>query len=144
MIGLSAGQTKSKYACAEPKPESICTPANTCGSATQTCVVDIRKDANGATVEPSTSERKKNKPFCVKAGTKVQFTSSSKNTGFVVDFGPNFPFTPADESIQGGGKKPVEVEAAKAGCYKYSAGACVSGAIYGMCGNTAAEMIILK
>ena len=32
--------------------------------------------------------------------------------------------------------------AKKAGCYKYSAGACMSGAIYGMCGTANAELII--
>jgi hypothetical protein len=35
------------------------------------------------------------------------------------------------------------VTAVKAGCYKYSAGACISGAIQGMCGSAAAEAIIL-
>jgi hypothetical protein len=35
------------------------------------------------------------------------------------------------------------VTARKAGCYKYSAGACISGAIRGMCGSGEAEAIIL-
>jgi hypothetical protein len=35
---------------------------------------------------------KSNKPFCIKAGTSVTFFSSAKDTGFIVDFGPNSPF----------------------------------------------------
>jgi hypothetical protein len=32
--------------------------------------------------------------------------------------------------------------AKKPGCFKYSAGACQSGAIYGMCGTADAELIV--
>ena len=144
LVGMASAQKKSKYACAEAKPESLCTADNTCGSASQTCVVDITKDGQGANVYPNTPDKKKNKLFCVKAGTKVQFMTSKKNTGFVVDFGPNFPFEPVDESIIGGSKKSVEETATKPGCYNFSAGACVSGATYGMCGNTNEEMVVLK
>jgi hypothetical protein len=59
-----------------------------------------------------------------------------------VDFGSSSPFG-SDEAIIGGAKRPVSVTAREAGCYKYSAGACISGAIQGMCGSAAAEAIIL-
>jgi hypothetical protein len=143
LAGLASAQKKSQYACAEAKPETLCTPQNTCGSATQTCVIDIRKTGNAASVQASTPDKEKNKVFCIKEGTRVQFTSSSKNTGFVVDFGPKFPFEPMDESIIGGSNKPVEVTATAPGCYNFSAGACVSGATYGMCGNANAEAVIV-
>jgi hypothetical protein len=32
--------------------------------------------------------------------------------------------------------------ARKPGCYKYSAGACMSGAIYGMCGEANVQLIV--
>ena len=73
----------------------------------------------------------------------MEFEATSKNTGFVLDFGPNSPFD-KDESIVGGSKKPDSAVAKNPGCYKYSAGACYAGALSGMCGTTTAEMIITK
>jgi hypothetical protein len=142
-VGMAQAQKKSKYACTEPNPESLCSAANTCGSATTPCTVQIKKDGQGATVTPSIPDAKKNKVFCVKTGTKMNFEAKSKNTGFVVDFGPSSPFDKED-SIVGGSSKPDSAVAKNAGCYKYSAGACVSGAIYGMCGTQIAEMVITK
>jgi hypothetical protein len=78
----------------------------------------------------------------MKVGTTVTFMSSNKNTGFVLDFGPKSPFDP-DDPIIGGGKNQVTEKAKNAGCYKYSVGACYSGATYGMCGNSSAEAIIV-
>ncbi len=72
----------------------------------------------------------------MKTGTTIVWSSTQKNTGFVVDFGSSSPFTP-DDAIVGGAKHPVSVTAMKAGCYKYSAGACISGEIQGMCGSGA-------
>jgi len=57
--------------------------------------------------------------------------------------GPTSPFDPPDD-IVGGSNKAVTVVAKTPGCYKFSAGACLSGAIYGMCGNSNAELIITK
>jgi hypothetical protein len=59
-----------------------------------------------------------------------------------VDFGPADPFAQGG-TIIGGSDRSVSVVAKKPGCYKYSAGACVSGAIYGMCGNANAEVIVV-
>ena len=91
-VNMVDTQKKSKYACTEPNPESLCSAANTCGSATTPCTVQIKKDGQGATVTPSIPDAKKNKVFCVKTGTKMNFEAKSKNTGFVVDFDPSSPF----------------------------------------------------
>jgi hypothetical protein len=66
--------------------------------------------------------------------------SRSKNVGFVVDFGPSSPFEQG--TIIGGSDRQVSAVAKNPGCHKFSAGACVSGAIYGMCGQTNAEIIV--
>ena len=137
-----AEKNKSKYACSEPKPETLCNAANTCGSASSPCTVNVNKDGGSASATASISDPKKNALFCVKAGTQVVWMSSNKNTGFVVDFGPDTPFEPND-SIIGGGKNQVTVQAKRPGCFKYSVGACFSGATYGMCGNSSTEAIVL-
>jgi hypothetical protein len=131
-----------KYACAEPNPQSICNAGNTCGSASRPCKVDVKRDDYGASATPAIPGAKGNSTFCVKTGTTIIWESTQKNTGFVVDFGSASPFG-SDDAIIGGAQKPVSVTAGKAGCYKYSAGACISGEIQGMCGSSAAEAIIL-
>jgi plastocyanin len=131
-----------KYACAEPNPQSICNAGNTCGSASSPCTVDVKRADYGASATPAIPGAKGNTTFCVKTGTTIIWESTQKNTGFVVDFGSASPFG-SDDAIIGGAQKPVSVTAVKAGCYKYSAGACISGEIQGMCGSSAAEAIIL-
>jgi hypothetical protein len=42
----SEAQKKRKYVCDEAQPESMCTAANTCGSASAPCTVDITKAGN--------------------------------------------------------------------------------------------------
>ena len=139
----NAQSKKSKYACDEPNPESLCNASNTCSAAGQ-CSVDIKRSGmNAATATPGFPKAKGNSLFCVKAGTTVTFQSSSKGTGFIVDFGPSSPFDPPD-TIIGGAQKPVQVVAKRPGCFKYSAGACYSGATNGMCGSGAAEAIVMK
>jgi plastocyanin len=130
-----------KYLCTEPNPQSICNADNTCGSSSVPCVVDIKRTAAEASATPSIPKAKANMPFCVKVGTTVTWKSVSKNTGFVVDFGPDSPFEPAG-AIIGGSDRAVSSVVKKKGCYKYSAGACVSGAIYGMCGSVETELVI--
>jgi hypothetical protein len=49
---------------------------------------------------------------------------------------------PVSRTGAGGPIHPVLVAAVKTGCYKYSAGACMSGATHGMCGATTAEVIV--
>jgi hypothetical protein len=142
LVGLASAQKKGKYVCDEPNPESLCTAANTCPASG--CSVDIKRDGmNSATATPSLPKAKGNSLFCVKEGTAVTFQTSSKGTGFIVDFGPSSPFDPPD-TIIGGAKKPVEVTAKRTGCFKYSSGACYSGATYGMCGSGTAEAIVIK
>jgi hypothetical protein len=142
LAGVSRAQSKGKYVCDEPNPQSLCNAANTC-SASGPCTVDIkRKGMSGATATPGFPKAKENSLFCVKEGATVTFQSSSKGTGFVVDFGPSSPFDPPD-AIIGGSQKPVSVMAKRPGCFKYSAGACYSGATYGMCGSGTAEAIVI-
>lgn len=143
LASAAQAQKKGKYACDEPNPESLCTAANTCGGGGSPCNVDVNRTANGAAAKASIQSPKDNALFCVKVGTTVTFTSSQKNTGFLVDFGPNSPFDPPD-AINGGSKAPASVTAARPGCFKYSAGACSSGAIYGMCKTAQAEAIVVK
>lgn len=131
------------YACVEPNAESLCNAANTCGGNGGACSVDVKRDNYGTAVTPNISGAKKNQLFCVKAGTQVNFDTSSKNTGYVLDFGPKSPFD-REDSIIGGTKKPDSATAKNPGCYRFSAGACVSGAIYGMCKSQMAEMVVTK
>ncbi len=131
-----------KYACSEPDPASMCTPANTCGSATTPCIVDVKRTADSASATPNIPGAKANSTFCVKVGTKVIWKSTSKNVGFVVDPSDASPFDPAG-AIIGGSDRARTVVAKRPGCFKYSAGACVSGAIYGMCDSANAEVIVI-
>jgi len=136
------GKGKTQYACDEPNPASLCNAGNTCGSASTPCSVDVKKDGKGATATPSIPGAKGNSLFCVQKGTTVTWTSSNKNTGFLIDFGPDSPFDYTG-SLIGGASKPVSVIAEKEGCYKYSVGGCYPGAIYGMCGSGAAEAVVI-
>jgi plastocyanin len=133
---------KSKYACSEPNPASLCTASNTCGSSSESCSVDVKRSTNSASATPSIQHAKGNSTFCVKAGTTVVWKSDTKHQGFIVDMGPNSPFS--TEDIIGGSDKSVTVVAKTPGCYKYSVGACLSGAIYGMCGNSTAELVVVQ
>jgi len=90
---------------------------------------------------PSISGAKPNKAFCIKTGTTVTFTSSSKDTGFVLDFGASNPFD-HQGAVMGGADRPVTVTAKHPGCYTYSVGACTAGTVYGMCGEDVAQLII--
>jgi hypothetical protein len=138
-----AQNNKSKYACSESNPASICSAGNTCGSPSQPCSVDVKRTPNAASATPGIPGAKENSTFCVKVGTRVTWKSDTKHQGFIVDMGPTSPFDPPDD-IVGGSSKPVTVKAKNPGCYKFSAGACLSGAIYGMCGNGTAELVIIK
>ena len=139
---VSAQSKGSKYACSEASPAQLCNANNTCGSASTPCVVDVKRTASAASATADIQNAKSNALFCVKAGTTVQWKSTGKNIGFVVDMGPASPFDPAG-AIIGGSDRSVSVVAKKTGCYKYSAGACMSGAIYGMCGTGYAKLIVV-
>jgi len=138
----TAQSKSSKYACSEAKPAQLCTAANTCGSASAPCSVDVKRTADSASSTPSIPNAKNGALFCVKVGTTVQWKSTGRNIGFVVDLGATSPFEPGG-AIMGGTERAISVVAKTPGCYKYSAGACMSGAIYGMCGETNAELVII-
>jgi hypothetical protein len=138
------GSKNNKYLCSETNPGSMCNASTTCGSSSSPCVVNVKRSSNAASATPNIPDAKGNAPFCVKVGTTVTWQSGSKNTGFVLDFGPSSPFDVPDGTIIGGADRPISVVAKKAGCYKYSVGACVSGAIYGMCGSSNAELVVTE
>ena len=135
-------QGGKKYVCLEPNPETMCNATTTCGSASAPCTVDVKRTAQAASVTPDIPNAKSNRPFCVKVGTTVTWKSSSKNTGFVLDFGPTSPFDQG--TIIGGSDRSISAVAKNAGCHKFSAGACVSGTIYGMCGNADTEIVVIS
>lgn len=135
-------QKRSKYVCDEPQPETRCNEANTCGSPSSPCTIDVTRSANSANVMPGIRSTKNNQLFCIKAGTTVVWKSSNKNNGFMVSFGTDSPFDP-DDPIMGGGKKQVRTIASTPGCYKYDAGAFRSGTVYGMSGGSKSELVIL-
>jgi len=127
--------------CAQPNPHSLCTPANTCGSSG--CTLDVTRTASSSSLKPTAPGAQSDKPICVAAGTKVEWQSTEKNTGFIVDQSNGVPFEPAGAIIGGSGKSTSTV-ATKEGCYTLSYGACKSGAIYGMCQENSATIIITK
>ena len=135
-------QKKSKYACDEPQPENMCNAANTCGSTSSTCTIDVTRAAYSANVKPDIPNAKNNQLFCIKAGTTVVWMSSNKNNGFMVSFGSDSPFDP-DGPIRGGGQKSAKTVASTPGCYKYDVGAFRSGTVYGMSSGSQPELVIL-
>jgi plastocyanin len=135
-------QKKSKYVCDERQPESMCSAANTCGSASSPCTIDVTRSASSANVKPGIPNARNNQFFCIKAGTAVVWMTSNKNNGFMVSFGTDSPFDP-DNPIMGGAKKQVKMTASTPGCYKYDAGAFRSGTVYGMSGGSKPELVIL-
>ena len=147
ITGYLSGDEKKKKtikddACSASNPASICAAANTCGSASTPCSIDIKRSQGSfATATPSIPGAKSNKPFCIKVGTSVTFMSTSKNTGVVIDFGATSPFD-NDGAVQGGAANPITVVAKRAGCYTYSVGACTAGTIYGMCGQADVQFIV--
>jgi plastocyanin len=138
----TAQAQKGKYVCQEKQPETMCTAANTCGSASSPCTIDISRSANSANVKAGVSNAKNDQFFCVKAGTTVVWKSSNKNHGFMVSFGTDSPFDP-DTPIMGGGMKAVRTTASTPGCYKYDVGAFRAGTVYGMSGGDKGEFVIL-
>jgi len=137
----TAQSKNSKLACSEANPAQLCNGANVCGTASSPCTVDVKRTANAASITPGVPNAKSNSLFCVKAGTTVEWKSTGRDIGFVVDMGTTSPFQPGG-AIIGGTDRTVSVVAKTPGCYKFSAGACMSGAIYGMCGQATSEIVI--
>jgi plastocyanin len=136
-------QKKNRYACDDDEQhESVCNAANTCGSSSSPCTVDVTRSANSANVKPGIPSAKNNQLFCIKAGTTVVWMSSNKHNGFLVSFGSDSPFDP-DGPIVGGANKPITTKATTPGCYKYDVGAFRSGTVYGMSGGNRPKLVIL-
>ena len=145
ITGYPGGKEKKKPkndVCSSSTPGSICNAANTCGSAASACEVDIKRSGgDSASATPNIPGAKENAPFCMKAGTTITFKSTSKDTGFLLDFGTSSPFD-SGAAITGGADRPISVVAKKPGCYTYSVGACTAGTVYGMCGEDAAQFVV--
>ena len=142
LLACGLAQAKSKYVCDEPNPESMCNAANTCGSASAPCTIDITKAGESSNVKPGIPNAKNNQFFCINKGTTVVWMTSNKNTGFMISFGTDSPFDP-DDPIIGGANKQITVKANTPGCFKYDAGAFYPGATYGMGGGSKPELVIL-
>jgi plastocyanin len=138
----AAHSQNSKDVCADPSPAQMCTAANTCGSASSPCSVDVKRTADAASSTPSIPKAKGNSLFCVNAGTTVTWKSTDKGDGFVVDFGSSSPFDPSG-AIRGGSARSVSVVAKGTGCFKYSVSACHPGETYGMCGTANPVLIVV-
>ena len=139
----SANDKKSKATvCSNPHPEQLCTAANTCGAGGTTCELEVRRadGGTGASVKPNVEKFSNNDVICIDKGTSVIWKGGGKNTGIMVDFGGNSPFD--QKTISGGSDRPVTLVVKKAGCFKYSVGACTPGSVYGMCGNSDYELIV--
>jgi hypothetical protein len=146
LTGFSIGQdnktTIESDACSASNSASICSAANTCGSAASLCSIDIRRSGMSyATAKPSIPDAKPNRAFCIKVGTTVTFMSGSRNIGFLLDFGETDPFD-HEGVILGGSDRPITVTAKHPGCYTYSVGACTAGSVSGMCGNAVTQLIV--
>jgi hypothetical protein len=117
---VTGSDTKKKIkgdVCSASNPASTCAAANTCGSASSSCSIDIKRDQGSyATATPSIPDAKSNKTFCIKVGTTVTFMSSSD----LFDH---------EGAIMGGADRPITVIAKHPGCYTYSVGACTAGII---------------
>src|SRR5260370_41229472 len=77
-------QAKSKYVCDEPQPETMCNAANTCGSASSPCTIDIGRSASSANVKTRIHSAKNNQFFRHKTGTMVAALSSDNTHGCYV------------------------------------------------------------
>ena len=56
-------QKRNPYICTEPDAESLCIAANTCGSPSQPCSVDVKRTSNAASATPDVPKAKGNQTF---------------------------------------------------------------------------------
>jgi plastocyanin len=133
---------KLKSGCTETNAVALANSSNTCGSSSNPCIVDVKRTSSSASATPGIQGAKANQLFAVAVGTTVTWQSTSKDTGFVIDFGSSSPFDPSG-AIMGGSDRAVSVVAKRPGCYRYSVGACVAGAIYGMCDSKQVELVVV-
>lgn len=142
LLSSNAACQSNKDVCADPNPAQMCTPANTCGSASSSCTVNVKRTDNSASATPSIPNAKGNSLFCVSVGTTVQWKSTDKGDGFIVDFGASSPFEPSGV-VRGGSAHPVTAVTKTTGCFKYSVSACHPGEVYGMCGTANPVLIVI-
>jgi plastocyanin len=142
LAGYQGANAQGKYACTEANSTSLANAGNTCGSSSNPCIVDVKRTASSASATPAIPGAKENALFAVQVGTTVTWQSTSKNTGFVIDFGSSSPFDPPS-AIMGGSDRSVSVVAKRPGCYRYIVGACVAGATYGMCDSKSVELVVI-
>src|SRR4029077_5437831 len=142
IVGKDTKKKVKGDVCSASNPASICAAANTCGSASSPCSIDIRRSQGSyATAKPSIPDAKENKAFCIKVGTSVTFMSGSKNTGFVIDFGSSDPFD-HEGAIMGGAHRRITAVAKPPPSHTYSIAACTAGTVYGIYGNADAQLIV--
>jgi len=141
LLSAAMAAQSSKDVCSDPSPAQMCTPANTCGSASNPCNVNVKRTSDGASSTPSIPHAKGNSLFCMSVGTSVTWKTTDKGDGFVIDPGSSSPFDPTG-AIRGGSAHPVSVVAKRAGCFKYSVSACHPGEVYGMCGTANPVLIV--
>ena len=137
-----AKEDDKNSACSAANPQSVCSARTTCGSRSTPCVVNVKRGSHSPSATPSIPEAKGNAPFCVKAGTTITWQSSSKSTGFILEFGENTPFE-SKTTITGGSKRPVSVVAKRPGCFRFSVSACREAAVSGMCESASAELVVI-
>jgi hypothetical protein len=109
LLACGLAQAKSKYACDEPDPASLCNAANTCGSATAPCTIDVNKSGSSSSVKPGVPCQRCSVLLYQEGRHRVWMTSN-KNTGFMISFGTDDPFEP-DDPIIGGANKQITVKA---------------------------------
>jgi hypothetical protein len=140
---MAAHSQNGKDVCADPSAAAqMCTTANTCGSVSKSCSVDVKRTADSASSTPSIPKAKGNSLFCVRVGTTVVWKTTDKGDGFVVDFGSSTPFDPSG-AIRGGSARSASVVAQTTGCFKYSVSACHPGEVYGMCGTANTVLVVV-
>jgi hypothetical protein len=141
---VAKDKKKKTSVCSNSHPEQLCSIVNTCGSADSPCQLNVKRGRDGvsATIVPNIPGFPKNSNMiCVRVGTTVNWQSTHRNTGFMVDFGAASPFG-SPEMISGGADRPVTVATKNVGCFRYSVSACTPGSVYGMCGNSDFELIV--
>ena len=132
----------SKDACSNPNPASLCSAANTCGSASTPCTVNIKRTSYSSSATPSIPGAKGNDLFCVQAGTTVIWQSTDKGIGFLIDPGKSSPFDPPG-TFMGGSEKSVSAVAKTPGCLTYHFSATAQNGIYGKSKAATAQLIVI-
>ena len=143
IAGFATAEDKdNKEACSQANPASLCTAGNTCGSPSTPCDIDVKRTSYSSSATPNIPNAKANDLICVKTGTTVNWHSTAKDTGFLIDLGSSSPFDPPG-TITGGADKPVSVVAKTPGCFRYNFSASDSKATYGMSKAGQGELIVV-